>query len=200
MTNLDSILKNRDITLLTKIHIIKDMVFPVAMYGCESWTIKKTERQRIDALQLWCWRVSDSKEIKPVIVLKPTVLKLKLQNFIHMMQRTDSLENTLMIGEDQRQEEKETTENEMAGWHHWLDGHEFEQAQGVGDGQEAWRAAVHGVAKRWTQLRHWTELIVMLKLAFLWITYSMLITLYYILYNYLIVFLLFDWAMQNEVS
>ena len=200
MTNLDSILKNRDITLLTKIRIIKDMVFPVAMYGCESWTIKKTEHQRIDALQLWCWRVSDSKEIKPVIVLKLTVLKLKLQNFVHMMQRTDSLENTLMIGEDQRQEEKETTENEMAGWHHWLNGHEFEQAQGVGDGQEAWRAAVHGVAKRWTQLRHWTELIVMLKLAFLWITYSMLITLYYILYNYLIVFLLFDWAMQNEVS
>ena len=117
MTNLDSILKNRDITLLTKIHIIKDMVFPVAMYGCESWTIKKTEGQRIDALQLWCWRrVSDSKEIKPVI--GRTVLKLKFQNFVHMMQRTDSLENTLMIGEDQRQEEKETTENEMAGWHH----------------------------------------------------------------------------------
>ena len=96
MTNLDSILKNRDITLLTKIHIIKDMVFPVAMYGCESWTIKKTEGQRIDALQLWCWRrVSDSKEIKPVI--GRTVLKLKLQYFGHLMVRTDSLEKTLML-------------------------------------------------------------------------------------------------------
>ena len=110
MTNLDSILKNRDITLPTKVHLVKAMVFPVAMYGCESWIIKKAEHQRIDAFELWCWRrllrvpwtarrssQSILKEISPEYSLKGLMLKLKLQSFGHLMQRTDSLEKTLML-------------------------------------------------------------------------------------------------------
>ena len=147
MTNLDSILKSRDITLPTKDHLVKAMVFPVVMYGCESWTIKKVECKRIDALELWCWRrllrvpwtarrsnQSILKEISPKYSLEGLMLKLKLQYFGHLMWRTDSLEKTLML-EDWRQGEKGMTEDEMVGWHHWLDGHEFEQALGVGDGQ-----------------------------------------------------------------
>jgi len=117
MTNLDSILKNRDITLLTKVHLVKAMVFPVVMYGCESWTIKKAEHQRIDAFELWCWRrllrvpwttrrsnQSILKEISPEYSLEGLVLKLKLHYFGHVMWRTDSLEKTLMRGkmEDKR--------------------------------------------------------------------------------------------------
>ena len=110
MTNLDSIFKSRDITLPTKVRLVKAMVFPVVMYGCESWTVKKAESQRIDAFELWCWRrlltVSDCKEIKPVypkgdqswIVIGRTVLKLKLQYFGHLMRRADSMEKTLMLG------------------------------------------------------------------------------------------------------
>ena len=111
MTNLDSILKSRDITLPTKVRLVKAMVFPVVMYGCESWTIKKAERQRIDVLQLWCWRrllrvpwtarrssQSILKEISPGCSLKELMLKLKLQNFGHLMRRVDSLEKTLMLG------------------------------------------------------------------------------------------------------
>ena len=111
MTNLDSILKTRDITLPTKAHLAKAMVFPVVMYGCESWTIKKAERQRIDAFELWCWRrllrvpwtarrsnQSILKEISPEYSLEGLMLKLKLQYFGHLMQRVDSLENTLMLG------------------------------------------------------------------------------------------------------
>ena len=111
MTNLDSILKSRDITLLTKIHLIKAMVFPVVMYGLESWTIKKAEHRRIDAFELWCWRrllrvpwterrsnKSILKEISPEYSLKRLMLKLKLQHFGHLMQRTDSFEKTLMLG------------------------------------------------------------------------------------------------------
>ena len=115
MTNLDSILKNRDITLLTKFHIVKDMVFPVAIHGCESWTIKKTEHQRIDALQLWCWRrLSYSRRSNQS--LEGLILKQKLQNFIHMMQRTDSLENALMLGkiEGRRRRRQQSMR--------WLDG------------------------------------------------------------------------------
>ena len=117
MTNLDSVLKSRDITLLTKVHLVKAMVFPVVMYGCENWTIKKAEGQRIDAFELWCWRrllrvpwtarrsnQSILKEISPEYWLEGLVLKLKLQYFGHVMQRTDSLEKTLMLGkmEDRR--------------------------------------------------------------------------------------------------
>ena len=111
MTNLDSILKSRDITLPTKVHLVKAMVFPVVMYGCESWTIKKAEGQRIDAFELWCWRrllrvpwtarrsiQSILKEISPGISLEGMMLKLKLQYFGHLMHRTDSLEKTLMLG------------------------------------------------------------------------------------------------------
>ena len=111
MTNLDSILKTRDITLLTKVHLVKAMVFPVVLYGCESWTIKKAEHQRIDVFELWCWRrllrvpwtakrsnKSILKEISPEYSLKGLMMKLKFQYFDHLMRRTDSLEKTLMMG------------------------------------------------------------------------------------------------------
>ena len=143
MINLDSILKSRDISLPTKVRLVKAMVFPVVMYGCESWTIKKAEHGRIDAFVLWCWRrllrfpwtvrranQSILKELSPVYSLEGLMLKLKLQYFGHLMRRTDSLEKTLMPTE-----EKGPTEDEMVGWHHQLDVHEFEQALGVGDGQ-----------------------------------------------------------------
>ena len=131
MTNLDSIFKSRDITLPTKVHLVKAMVFPVVMYGCESRTVKKAECQRIDAFELWCWRrllrvpwtarrskQSILKEISPGCSLKGLMLKLKLQYFGHLMRRVDSLEKTLMLGGNWGQEEKGTTEDEMAGWHH----------------------------------------------------------------------------------
>ena len=138
MTNLDSILKSRDITLLIKVRLVKAMVFPVVMYGYESWTTKKAERQRIDAFELWCWRrllrvpwtarrsnQSILKEFSPEYSLEGLMLKLKFQDFGHLMRRADSLEKTLMLGGDWEQEEKGMTEDEMAGWHHQLDGHEF---------------------------------------------------------------------------
>ena len=147
MTNLDSVLESRDITLPTKVHLTKAMVFPVVMYGCESWTIKKAQHRRIDAFELWCWRKllrvpwttrrsnqSILKEISPEYSLEGVMLKVKLQYFDHLMQRTDSLEKTLMR-EDWSREEKGTTEDDMVGWHHRFNGHEFEQALGVGDGQ-----------------------------------------------------------------
>ena len=139
MTNIDSTLKSRDITLTTKVHLVKAMVFPVVMYGCESWTVKKTEHQRIDAFELWCWRrllrvpwtarrsnQSILKEISPDHSVEGLMLHLKLRYFGHLMWRADSLEKTLMLGKDWGHEEKGTTEDEMAGWHHRLDGHEFE--------------------------------------------------------------------------
>ena len=138
MTNLDSILKSRDITLSTKVRLVKAMLFPVVMYGCESWTRKKAERQRIDAFELWCWRrllrvpwtarrshQSILKEISPEYSLEGLMLKLKLQYFDHLMQGADSFEKTLMLGGIGGQEEKGMTEDEMAGWHHRLDAHEF---------------------------------------------------------------------------
>ena len=146
MTNLDSILKSRDITLSTKVHHVKAMVFPVVMYGCESWTVKKAEC-RIDAFELWCWRrllrvpwtarrsnQSILKKISPGCSLGGLMLKLKLQFFGHLMRRVDSLQKT-DAGRNWGQEEKGTTEDEMAGWHHRLDGHKFEWTPGVGDGQ-----------------------------------------------------------------
>ena len=130
VTNLDSILRSRDITLPTKVHLVKAMVFPVVMYGCESWTVKKAERQRIDAFELWRWRrllrvpwtarrsnQSILKEISPWCSLEGMMLKLKLQYFGHLMRRVDSLEKT-DAGRDWGQEEKGKTEDEMAGWHH----------------------------------------------------------------------------------
>ena len=142
MTNLDSIFKSKDITLLTKVHLVKAMFFPVVMYGCESWTVKKAEHRRIDAFELWCWRrllgvpwtarrsnQSILKEISPGISLEGTMLKLKLQYFGHLMRSVDSLEKTLGLGWGQK--EKGTTEDEMAGWHHW-------------------RAAIHGVTESYT--------------------------------------------------
>ena len=131
MTNLDSIFKSRDSTLPTKVHLVKAMAFPVVMYGCESWTVKKAECQRIDAFELWCWRrlfrvpwtarrsnLFILKEISPGISLEGMMLKLKLQYFGHLMGRVDSLEKTLMLGGIWGQEEKGTTQDELAGWHH----------------------------------------------------------------------------------
>ena len=148
MTNLDSILKSRDITLSTKVRLVKAMVFPVAMYGCVSWTIKKAEHRRTDAFKLWCWRrllrvpwtarrsnQSILKEISLGCSLEGLMLKLKLQYFGHLMQRTDSLEKTLMLGKIEGRRRRGMTEDEMAGWHHRLNGYEFEQALEVGDGQ-----------------------------------------------------------------
>ena len=135
MTNLDSILKSRDITLPTKVCLVKAAVFPVVMYGCESWTVKKAERRRIDAFELWYWRRllrvpwttrrSNQSILKEMCSLERMMLKLKLQYFGHLMRRVDSLEKT-DAGSDWGQEEKGMTEDEMAGWHHRLDGHEFE--------------------------------------------------------------------------
>ena len=138
MTNLDSIFKSRDITLPTKVRLVKTMVFPVVMYGCESWSVKKAEHQGIDGFELWCWRrllrvpwtarrsnQSILKEISPGSSLEGMILKLKLQYFGHLMRRVDSLEKT-DAGRDWGQEEKGTPEDEMAGWHHQLNGHEFE--------------------------------------------------------------------------
>ena len=147
MTNLDSILKSRDITLSTKVHLVKAMVFTVVMYGCESRTVKKGEHRRIDAFELWCWRRllrvpwtarrSNQfilKGISPGCSLEGLMLNLKLQYFGHLMWSTDSFEKTLMLGKIEAGE-KGTTEDEMVGWHHWLNGHGFGWTLGVGDGQ-----------------------------------------------------------------
>ena len=148
MTNLDSLLKSRDITLPTTIHLVKAMVFPVVMYRCESWTIKKVEYQRIGAFELWCWRKllrvpwtarrsnqSILKEINPEYSLEGLTLKLKLQYSGHLMWRADSLEKVLMLGKIEGKRRKEATEVEMVGWHYWLNEHEFEQAPGDSEGQ-----------------------------------------------------------------
>ena len=140
---LDVLFKSIDITLPTKVHLVEAMVFPVVMYGCESWTVKKAECGRTDAFEQWCWRrllrvpwtarrsnQSIPKEISPGCSLEGMMLKLKLQYFGHLMWRVDSLEKR-----DWGQEEKRTTEDDMAGWHHRLNGPEFEWTLGVGDGQ-----------------------------------------------------------------
>ena len=174
MTNLDSILKSRHFTLPTKVHLVKAMVFAAVVYGCESWTIKKAEHQRIDAFDLWCWRLSRVpwteersnqpilKKISPECSLEGLMLKLKLQYFGHLMWRTDSLEKTLMLGMIEGRGEKGTIEDKMIGWHHQLNEHEFEQIPSkFCDGQRNQRnscASAHGVPKSQVQLNYWTEL------------------------------------------
>ena len=132
MINLDSILKSRDITLPTKVHLVKAMVFPVVMYGCKSWTMEKAEHQRIDAFELWCWRRllrvpwTARRSIHWIHSLEGLMLKLKLQYFGPLMWRTDSFEKTLMLGKIERRREKGKTEDEMVGCHHLLNRCEFE--------------------------------------------------------------------------
>ena len=164
MTNLDSIFKSRDITLPTKVRLVKAMVFPVVMYGCESWTIKKAEHRRINAFELWCWRrllrvtwtawssnQSILKEINSEYSLERLMLKLKLQYFGHLMQRADSLENTMMLG---KIEGRRRGRQRMR----WLDSiidsmdRSLSKFREIAKDRETWCAAVHLVAKNWTQL------------------------------------------------
>ena len=163
---LDSVLKSRDITLLTEVCIVKAMVFLVVLDRCENRTINKAEHRRTDSFELWRrllrvpWTARRSnqsilKEIHPGYSLEGLMLKLKLQSFGHLMGRGDSREKVTDAGKDGRQQAKGTTEDEMVGWHHWLHGREFEQALGDNKDREAWRAAVHGVAKSWTRLINW---------------------------------------------
>ena len=172
LTNLDSIFKNRDITWPTKVHLVKAMVFPVVMYGCESWTMKKAESWRIDAFELWCWRrllrLPDYKEIQPIYSKGD-------QSWVFLGRNDAKAETPVLwprhvkswlIGEDSDagrdwgKEKKGMTEDEMAGWHHWLDGHEFEWTPGVGDGQGGlayWDSWGHKESDT-TEWLNWTEL------------------------------------------
>ena len=172
MTNLDSIFKGRDITLLTKIHLVKAMVFPVVMYGCENWTIKKAERQRIDAFKLWCWRrllrvprttrrsnQSILKEISPGCSLEGLMLNLKLQYFDHLMRITDSLEKTLMLGKTEVRRRRGWQRMRSLGGITDLMDMSLGKLRKLVMDRETWLAAIHGVVKSRTWLSNWTELI-----------------------------------------
>ena len=171
MTNLDSILKSRDMTLSIKVRLVKAMVFPIVTYGCESWTIKKDEHWRMDAFELWCWRrllrvtwsakrsnQSILKEISPGCSLEGLMLKLKLQYSGHLMQRTDSFEKTLMLGK--------IAGRRRRGWQRMIRLDDITDSMDMGLGglrelvmyRDAWHVAVHGVAKSRTRLSEWIEL------------------------------------------